>query len=61
MQPDGYLKIKDRSKDINHLGRREHLLARSRGRPLPPPGVLAAAVVARPDEKWGETPCAFVE
>src|SRR4029453_18651699 len=38
MQPDGYIKIKDRSKDIIISGGREHLLDRSRGRALPPPG-----------------------
>jgi len=61
MQPDGYVKIKDRSKDIIISGGEnissievEDVLYRH-------PSVLAAAVVARPDEKWGETPCAFVE
>jgi fatty-acyl-CoA synthase len=61
MQPDGYVKIKDRSKDIIISGGEnissievEDVLYRH-------PAVLAAAVVARPDEKWGETPCAFVE
>jgi fatty-acyl-CoA synthase len=61
MQPDGYLKIKDRSKDIIISGGEnisslevEDVLYRH-------PAVIAAAVVARPDDKWGETPCAFVE
>src|SRR5688500_18687325 len=61
MQPDGYLKIKDRSKDVIISGGEnvssievEDVLYRH-------PAVLAAAVVARPDEKWGEMPCAFVE
>jgi fatty-acyl-CoA synthase len=61
MQPDGYLKIKDRSKDVIISGGEnissievEDVLYRH-------PAVLAAAVVARPDEKWGEAPCAFVE
>jgi fatty-acyl-CoA synthase len=61
MQPDGYLKIKDRSKDIIISGGEnisslevEDVLYRH-------PAVLSAAVVAMPDEKWGETPCAFVE
>jgi fatty-acyl-CoA synthase len=61
MQPDGYMKIKDRSKDIIISGGEnisslevEDVLYRH-------PAVLAAAVVARPDPKWGETPCAFVE
>ncbi len=59
--PDGYIKIKDRSKDIIISGGEnissievEDVLYRH-------PDVLAAAVVARPDAKWGETPCAFVE
>jgi 3-(methylthio)propionyl---CoA ligase len=61
MQPDGYVKIKDRSKDIIISGGEnisslevEDVLYRH-------PAVLAAAVVARPDPKWGEVPCAFVE
>ncbi|MGH8691595.1 MAG: acyl-CoA synthetase [Burkholderiales bacterium] len=61
MQPDGYVKIKDRSKDIIISGGEnisslevEDVLYRH-------PAVMAAAVVARPDPKWGETPCAFVE
>ena len=59
--PDGYIKIKDRSKDIIISGGEnissievEDVLYRH-------PDVLAAAVVAKPDERWGETPCAFVE
>ncbi len=61
MQPDGYVKIKDRAKDIIISGGEnissievEDVLYRH-------PAVLAAAVVARPDPKWGEIPCAFVE
>ena len=61
MQPDGYVKIKDRSKDIIISGGEnissievEDVLYRH-------PAVVGAAVVAMPDEKWGETPCAFVE
>ena len=61
MYPDGYVKIKDRSKDIIISGGEnissievEDVLYRH-------PAVMAAAVVAKPDEKWGETPCAFVE
>jgi fatty-acyl-CoA synthase len=61
MQPDGYVKIKDRSKDVIISGGEnisslevEDVLYRH-------PAVLAAAVVAQPDPKWGETPCAFVE
>ena len=59
--PDGYSKIKDRSKDIIISGGEnissldvEDVLYRH-------PAVMSAAVVAKPDEKWGETPCAFVE
>ncbi len=61
MHPDGYVKIKDRSKDIIISGGEnisslevEDVLYRH-------PAVMAAAVVARPDDKWGETPYAFVE
>ena len=61
MDPDGYIKIKDRSKDIIISGGEnissievEDVLYRH-------PAILAAAVVARPDARWGETPCAFVE
>ena len=61
MYPDGYVKIKDRSKDIIISGGEnissievEDVLYRH-------PAVLAAAVVAKPDERWGETPCAFLE
>lgn len=60
MHPDGYLELKDRSKDIiifcgeniSSLEIEEALFKH--------PAVMEAAVVARPDEKWGETPCAFV-
>jgi fatty-acyl-CoA synthase len=61
IEPDGYIKIKDRSKDIIISGGEnisslevEDVLYRHKD-------VLAAAVVALPDEKWGEVPCAFVE
>jgi len=61
MQPDGYVKIKDRSKDVIISGGEnisslevEDVLYRH-------PAVLAVAVVAQPDPKWGETPRAFVE
>jgi fatty-acyl-CoA synthase len=61
MEPDGYVKIKDRSKDIIISGGEnisslevEDVLYRH-------PAVMAAAVVAHPDPKWGEVPCAFVE
>jgi fatty-acyl-CoA synthase len=58
---DGYIQVKDRSKDVIISGGEnissvevENVLARH-------PAVYLVAVVARPDEKWGETPCAFVE
>jgi fatty-acyl-CoA synthase len=61
MNPDGYIKIKDRSKDIIISGGEnissievEDVLYRH-------PAVMAAAIVAKPDPKWGETPCAFIE
>jgi fatty-acyl-CoA synthase len=61
MQTDGYVKIKDRSKDVIISGGEnissvevEDVLYRH-------PAVMAAAVVAQPDPKWGEVPCAFVE
>ena len=61
MQPDGYVKIKDRSKDIIISGG-EHISSLEVEDVIyRHPAVLAAAVVARPDPKWGETPCAFVE
>lgn len=60
LHPDGYIELKDRSKDIIISGGEnistievENVLYRH-------PAVLEAAVVARPDEKWGEVPCAFV-
>jgi fatty-acyl-CoA synthase len=61
LHPDGYVKIRDRSKDIIISGGEnissievEDVLYRH-------PAVMAAAVVARPDPKWGEVPCAFIE
>ena len=61
MHPDGYVKIQDRSKDIIISGGEnissieiENTLAKH-------PSVSIAAVVAKPDDKWGEVPCAFIE
>jgi fatty-acyl-CoA synthase len=61
LHPDGYIQLKDRSKDIIISGGEnissievEDVLYRH-------PAVMFAAVVAKPDEKWGESPCAFVE
>ena len=61
MHKDGYIELKDRSKDIiisggeniSSIEIEEALYQNSK--------ILAAAVVAKPNEKWGETPCAFVE
>ncbi len=61
MHPDGYIQLKDRSKDVIISGGEnissievEDVLFRH-------PAVMLVAVVARPDEKWGEHPCAFIE
>jgi len=61
LHPDGYVKIKDRSKDVIISGGEsisslevEEVLYRH-------PAVMVAAVVAKPDDKWGEVPCAYVE
>ena len=61
MHKDGYLQIKDRSKDIIISGGENISSVEIEGVLYRHPDVAAAAVVARPDEKWGETPCAFVE
>ena len=61
MQPDGYVKIKDRSKDIIISGGENISSIEVDDALYKHPAVLAAAVVASPDEKWGEVPCAFVE
>jgi fatty-acyl-CoA synthase len=61
MQPDGYIKIKDRSKDIIISGGENISSLEVEDVLYSHPAVMAAAVVAMPDEKWGETPCAFVE
>jgi len=58
--PDGYVKIKDRSKDIIISGGENISTIEVEDVLYAHPAVLEAAVVARPDEKWGETPCAFV-
>jgi fatty-acyl-CoA synthase len=61
MHPDGYLEIRDRSKDIIISGGENISSIEVEGVLYRHPAVAAAAVVAKPDEKWGETPCAFVE
>ena len=58
---DGYIEIKDRSKDIIISGGENISSLEVEEVLYQLPAVLAAAVVARPDPKWGETPCAFVE
>jgi 3-(methylthio)propionyl---CoA ligase len=61
MSPDGYVKIKDRSKDIIISGGENISSIEVEDALYRHPAVMAAAVVAMPDPKWGETPCAFVE
>jgi fatty-acyl-CoA synthase len=61
MQPDGYIKVKDRSKDVIISGGENISSLEVEDTLYRHPAVLAAAVVAQPDAKWGETPCAFVE
>jgi len=58
--PDGYIEIKDRSKDIIISGGENISSLEVEETLYRHPSILEAAVVARPDEKWGETPCAFV-
>jgi fatty-acyl-CoA synthase len=61
MHPDGYVKIKDRSKDVIISGG-ENISSQEVEDVLHGhPSVMVAAVVAQPDAKWGETPCAFIE
>jgi len=61
MYPDGYIQLKDRSKDIIISGGENISSIEVEDALYKHPAVLAVAVVAKPDEKWGETPCAFVE
>ncbi len=58
--PDGYIEVKDRSKDVIISGGENISSLEVEEALYRHPKVLEAAVVARPDEKWGETPCAFV-
>lgn len=58
---DGYLKIADRAKDIIISGGENISSVEVEGALMMHPAVLLCAVVAMPDEKWGEVPCAFVE
>jgi fatty-acyl-CoA synthase len=59
--PDGYIQLRDRSKDIIISGGENISSIEVEDVLFEHPGVQLAAVVARPDDKWGETPCAFVE
>jgi len=60
LHPDGYIELKDRSKDIIISGGENISTIEVESVLYKHPSVQEAAVVARPDEKWGETPCAFV-
>ncbi|MDA0998304.1 MAG: acyl-CoA synthetase [Proteobacteria bacterium] len=61
LQPDGYIQLKDRSKDIIISGGENISSIEVESVLYKHPAVMAAAVVAKPDDKWGETPCAFIE
>jgi fatty-acyl-CoA synthase len=61
LHPDGYIQLKDRSKDIIISGGENISSIEVEDVLFKHPAVAHAAVVAKPDEKWGETPCAFVE
>ncbi|WHZ36033.1 AMP-binding protein [Sagittula sp. MA-2] len=61
MHPDNYLQIADRAKDIIISGGENISSVEVEGVLMAHPAVLLCAVVAKPDEKWGEVPCAFVE
>ena len=61
MHPDGYIQLKDRSKDIIISGGENISSIEVEDVLFKHPAVMLVAVVARPDEKWGEHPCAFIE
>jgi fatty-acyl-CoA synthase len=61
MHPDGYVQIRDRLKDVIISGGENISSVEVEAVLYSHPAIRAAAVVARPDLKWGETPCAFVE
>ena len=61
IHPNGYIQVKDRSKDIIISGGENISSVEIENIIVKHPSVSLAAVVARPDEKWGETPCAFIE
>jgi fatty-acyl-CoA synthase len=60
MHPDGYIELRDRSKDIIISGGENISTIEVEGVIIKHPAVANVAVVAKPDDKWGETPCAFV-
>lgn len=61
LHEDGYIQLKDRSKDVIISGGENISSIEVEDTLYKHPDVQAAAVVAKPDDKWGETPCAFVE
>jgi fatty-acyl-CoA synthase len=61
LHPDGYIQLKDRSKDIIISGGENISSIEVEEVLYKHPSVAFCAVVAKPDEKWGETPCAFIE
>jgi fatty-acyl-CoA synthase len=61
LHPDGYIQLKDRSKDIIISGGENISSIEVEDVLFKHPAVSHAAVVAKPDDKWGETPCAFIE
>jgi fatty-acyl-CoA synthase len=61
LYPDGYIQLKDRSKDIIISGGENISSIEVEDVLYKHPAVQIAAVVAKPDDKWGETPCAFIE
>ncbi len=61
VEADGYIKLKDRSKDVIISGGENISSIEVEDTLYKHPAVMFAAVVAKPDEKWGETPCAFIE
>jgi fatty-acyl-CoA synthase len=61
MHPDGYVKIKDRSKDVIISGGENISSVEVEDTLYRHPAIMAVAVVATPDPKWGEVPCAFIE
>ena len=61
IHPDGYIELKDRSKDIIISGGENISSIEIESTIYEMDGIVACAVIAMPDEKWGESPCAFIE